>query len=115
MADFNWLPHHVELGPPQWNTLLTEMEGMRKKARLISSLPMKTWILFFRLLTKVERDLLLDHFNGQYGQTIPFNWTNIPSWIDTSASYYYVRYKSYKEELSGGTLWDVTVEFELAL
>ena len=115
MADFTFECHHCEVGTPAWNVLSTDMEGLRKKTRLVSSLPMKSWTLVFRLLTKDERDLILAHYNAQKGPLTPFNWTSIPNWVDTSVSYYYVRYKSYKEQLSAGTLWEVTVELELAL
>ncbi len=115
MADFDFVCHHCEPGTPSWNVLSTDMEGMRKKTRLVSSLAMKSWILVFRLLTKTERDLMLAHYNAQKGALTPFNWTSIPSWVDTSVSYYYVRYKSYKEQLIAATLWEITVELELSL
>jgi len=112
---FSYIPHHIEPGTPVWNVLMTDMEGMRKKTRLISSLPKKSWTLTFRLLTKVERDALLDHYNAQKGSLTPFHWTSIPTYIDTSVSYYNVRYVLYKEQLSAGTLWEVTVELEESL
>lgn len=115
MSDFAFDCHHITVNPPEWNVLLTDMEGMRKKTRLVSSLPKKSWILVFRLLTKDERDLILAHYNTQKGSLIPFYWTSIPSWVDTSVSYYYVRYTSYKETLSAGTLFELEITFEEAL
>lgn len=115
MADFAYECHHIEPGTPVWNVLMTDMEGMRKKTRLVSSLPKKSWTLTFRLLTKDERDLVLAHYNAQKGSLTPFHWTSIPSWVDTSVSYYNVRYISYKEQLSAGTLWEIEVQFEEAL
>lgn len=115
MADFAFACHHIEPGTPAWNVLTTDMEGMRKKRRLVSTLPIKSWALTFRLLTKVERDLMLAHYNSMKGTLTPFHWTSIPTWVDVTTSYYNVVYKSYKEQLSAGTLWEIVVEFEEAL
>lgn len=111
--DFSYEPHAVRPGTPQWNVLATDMEGMTKKTRLISTRSKMTWELEFRLQTKAERDLLLAHYNGQNGSLTPFNWTSVPSYID-STSTYYVRYVEYVETLIA-TLFNVVLKFEEAL
>jgi hypothetical protein len=113
MANFNFQCHSVVPATITWNVLLTEMEGMKKKSRLISTRSKQSWKLEFRLLLKAERDVLLAHYNGQKGSTIPFNWTSIPDYIDTAASYY-VRYIEYVETLTA-TLFNISIGFEEAL
>jgi hypothetical protein len=113
MADFTYICHSVVPATITWNTLLTEMEGMKKKSRLISTRSKQSWKLEFRLLTKAERDYILGHYNGQKGSTIPFNWTSVPDYIDTAASYY-VRYTEYVETLTA-ILFNISIGFEEAL
>lgn len=114
MADFAYNCHHIEPGTPNWNVLVTEMEGLRKKRRLVSTLPTRTWALTFRLQTLAERDALLAHYNAQKAGLTPFHWTSVPTYVATVA-YYNVAYKSYKESLVAGTLWEIVIELEESL
>jgi hypothetical protein len=74
---------------------------------------MKSWKMEFRLLTKIQRDAILAHYNGQKGSLTPFNWTSVPSYID-STSTYYVRYIEYSETLTA-TMFNISITVELAL
>lgn len=113
MADFTFECHHCEPGTPIYNVLSTEMEGVTEKSRLISTRPKKTWQIEIRLQTKAERDQVLAHYTGQSGTLIPFNWTTVPSYID-STSTYYVKYVEYSETLTA-TLFNITIKFKEAL
>jgi hypothetical protein len=115
MSNFTYNCHHITPGAPKYNNLKTEGEGMKRKTRLISSDPFLTWTLEFRLQTKAERDNILTHFNGQYGDTIPFYWTSVPTYI-SNASYYYVRYAAdgYSEEVIASSIFNITLKFESA-
>ncbi|MDY0313758.1 MAG: hypothetical protein RBR32_01645 [Bacteroidales bacterium] len=111
MADFAYVPHRVEPGTPQYNVLTTEMEGFKKKRRIVTTDPKRTWTLYFRGQSKTERDLLLAHYKGQYGQGTPFNWTSVPSYISDDSSYY-VAYESYSEVCIMNNIWEITIVFE---
>jgi hypothetical protein len=110
MPDFNFSIHHIEPGPPIFNVLSTDMEGYKKKTRLITTLPKRTWKVFMYLLTKAERDLVLAHYNSCYGGLTSFHWTSVPTYIDT-VSYYNVIYTGYKETLTA-TLFNIEIDFE---
>lgn len=115
MADFNFVSHKIEVGTPRYNVAKTKMVGMRKKARLLSSEPDRSWTLYIFGLTKSDRDLILAHYQGQNGNCIPFYWTSVPDYVDTAASYY-VTYAEdgYSERIVNG-IFEVTVKFELQL
>ena len=118
MADFTWIPHRVEPSPPKYNVEKTEMEGMSKKTRLVSSLPMRRWKLYFRIRTQAEYKALLDHYKGQNGDLTPFYWRTayIPAHINPdSEDYFYVRYSSFDADPIAWGVWDVSMEMEEAL
>lgn len=110
MADFAWEPHRVEPGVPEWNTVSSEMEGMRKKVRLKSTRPKMIWTLFFRGQSTAEKNAKLAHYNGQYKDLIPFNWTSVPSEIGTGP--YNVRYQALKIDHIMNEIWELEITFE---
>jgi hypothetical protein len=114
MSDFNFIPHHCSPKRKDYNVVSTDMEGMRIKTRLKSSLPMREWELEFRIQNKTERDALLSHYDSQYGTLTPFNWTSIPTYISSETSIY-VRYKIYSEELIVQNVWTIQIELMEAL
>jgi len=115
MSDFNFVPHKIEVGPPRYNVLSTKMVGMRKKRRVVSSEPERTWTLYFNGQTKAERDQILSHYNEQLGCGVPFYWNSVPDYVD-SASSYYVAYSEdgYSERIVTG-IFEIVVKFETQL
>jgi hypothetical protein len=114
MADFDFDPHHCVQTKKEYNVLKTDMEGMKIKTRLKSTLPLRQWELVFHLQSNTERNALLSHYDGQYGSLTPFNWTSIPEHISAESSIY-VRYVSYKEDVIATNCIEVSIEFEEAL
>lgn len=113
MADFTFSCHRCVPGTPGFNNLTTQMEGMRKKFRIKSSTPERSWSIEFHMQSLVERDLILAHFNSQYGiNGTPFYWTSLPSWIFAIETSLYVVYKSYKEEVVAADIFNITIEFD---
>jgi hypothetical protein len=117
MADFIWKPHRVEV-EKDWNVNTTEMVGMRKKTRLVSSLPIRRWSLFFRIQIQSEYESLLAHYDGQYGGTVPFYWMGsyIPDHINSAnETYFNVRYTSFRADPVAWGVWEIFITLEEVL
>lgn len=114
MADFNFSIHHCTQTKKQYNVLRTDMEGFKVKKRLKSTLPVRMWECELRLLSNTERNAILAHYDGQYGETIPFDWTSIPEHISSESSIS-VFYYSYEEEVIANNVYNIIIEFEESL
>ena len=112
--DFTYNAHEVEFGPPEYNVVTSEMEWMKEKTRLKSTLPKRTFTLKFKLQSSTEKDILLSHFNSCYGSYLSFNWTSIPSDLSSETSIE-VRYKSFSYERQGYNIFEVDIEFKEVL
>lgn len=112
--NFTWDSHRVEPIGPKYNVLVTEMEGMRKKTRLKSTKPARSWKLYFRVQNNTERTALKGHYDGQFGELTPFYWTSIPEHISDESSIY-VRYTSYEEDPIQFNTWEISMTFEEVL
>jgi hypothetical protein len=114
MADFTFTIHGCKPGPPVYNSLITDMEGWKVKARLKSTHPKRSWQIEIRGQTNDERDLIVAHYDGQGGNVTPFNWVVTPVFFsnDTPTTYY-VRYKefSYDNIPSLGNVWNFQISF----
>lgn len=110
MTDFAYEAHEVEFGAPEYNVVTSEMEWMRIKTRLKSTLPRRTFTLTFKLQSATEKNALLSHYNGQYGAYQSFNWTSIPDDLSSESSIE-VRYKSFDYERQGYNIFEVKIEF----
>ena len=112
-SDFNWNPHRVEPQAPVWNVARTQMQGTKVKTRLISTVPIRNWTLFFHVQTNAQREAFLAHYNGQCGDFMPFYWYSIPVHIlGTDVAPYWVRYKTYKETPTLFGIWEIEISFE---
>lgn len=111
MTDFDFPVHRMTPGPPKWNVLQTQMEGWTKKTRLKSTVPVREWTIEIRGRTNTERDLIIAHYNGQFGETTAFNWI-VPEFFGGET--YYVRYKtfSYENPEGLGNIWNFEIGFE---
>jgi len=115
MANFSFDIHRCTAKTPVWNNIATEMEGMKKKTRLKSTQPKRTWEIELRLQDGSETQNVLDHFNGQYGiNGTPFNWIQ-PDFFGGNT--YYVRYVGldYSNPEGLGTHWNFSIIFEESL
>lgn len=111
MADFNFSPHESKSGTPKFNTIITKMEGMKKKSRVKSDDPERTWIIKFNGYSDSEHQSILDHYNGQYGDGLPFNWTSVPDNINNGNDLY-VRYLSMEETKIFNNCWEIEITFQ---
>lgn len=112
MADFTFDFHRcTPREAPKYNVLKTQMEGWKVKTRLKSTDPVRWWEIEIRGRTNTERDLIIAHWDGQFGQTTPFNWVRPASWDGIT---YYVTYESMNYTNPPGffNVWDFVIIFK---
>ena len=111
MANFDFTAHEIDEGPPVYNTVITKMEGLRRKARVKSSEPDRTFKLKFNGQTDTEKNAIKAHYDSQYGDGDPFYWTTVPSDIDSGTNIY-VRYKSISFDKIMNNIHEISIEFQ---
>jgi hypothetical protein len=111
--EFNFNIHRCTAKTPVWNNVATEMEGMKKKRRLKSTLPKRAWEIEIRMRNAAERDEILAHFNANYGiNGETFLWRQMPSFYGTLEVYVcYIGFE-YSNPQGLGTHWDFNITFE---
>jgi len=113
MADFNisGISKAEPIGQPNYNTVKTKMEGMKIKARIKSPDPDQQYSIIYRGITDAEKETIMSHYNGQFGDAIPFYWRNVPSHINSGTDMY-VRYNSIETVRVFNNLWECTIVFD---
>jgi hypothetical protein len=114
MADFSFPIHRMSPGAPEYNVLQTDMEGWKRKSRLKSTHPRRTWDIEIRGRTNSEKDLIIAHWDGQAAGNLPFNWIVTPTFFSGGVpTTYYVRYKELKYENPEGmgNVWNFNISF----
>lgn len=110
MADFTFDIHRMTPEKPRYNVIQTKMEGWRVKRRLKSTVPQRRWAVEIRGRTNTERDAIIAHYNGEYGELTPFNWI-VPTFFGGDT--FYVTYEefSYSNPPGLGNIWDFSIVF----
>lgn len=114
MADFTFEIHSFTPEAPKYNVLSTKTEGWRVKRRLKSTDPQRRWSIEIRGRTTVEKDAIVDHFNGQKADLLPFNWVVTPAAFDvTGDGTYYVTYEEFQFDNAESVynIWDFSIIF----
>lgn len=95
-TDFDFPVHRLTEHTPEYNVVITEMEGMKEKRRLKSTAPVRKWTLEIRGRSVDEKNEILTHFNSVYGQLNTFTWIVPHPYDDSIGSSFIVRYDSIK-------------------
>ncbi len=109
---FTLVPEAVVTLEPEYNTVESQTESMKKEHYEISSTPVERYRLIFEALTDSERDTLLDHFKDQSGGYYAFSWQSVPNYIGSGAN---ITGRWVKGSLTMNPLnpyWKCSIEFE---
>ena len=71
---------------PEYHNVITQSESMKKDYQNISTTPTRKYKLNFKALTNTDRDVLLTHYDDQYGGYHSFSWQSVPSYIGGGAN-----------------------------
>jgi len=85
MADFTLMPTWVDPLEPEYNTIITQTESMKKEYLNLSANATEKFKLRYEGLSDANFKTLFDHYKGEYGGYAAFAWKNayIPSYIKT--------------------------------
>lgn len=83
---FSLTPQDAITLEPDYHNVITETESMKKDYQNISVTPVLKYKLIFKALTSANRDVLLAHYNDQYGGYHSFSWQSVPSYIGAGAN-----------------------------
>jgi|WetSurMetagenome_2_1015567.scaffolds.fasta_scaffold134164_2 hypothetical protein len=82
-SNFTTTPHQVIPEIPEYNTLVTQSEGMKKQFQSLSVTPIQRFRLIFKNLTNSVAMGIQNHYVSCYGGWDSFSWTTVPTYIDT--------------------------------
>lgn len=85
-ANFTLTPNEVIPLEPEYHTIITPSEAMKKEYLNISTTPIERYQLNFSKLSNTDKELLLTHFKDNSGGYYPFSWTSVPSYIGGGTS-----------------------------
>lgn len=83
---FTVKPNSVIELAPEYNTVISQTESMKKEYFQVAAAAVKKYKLEFKALTTTVRNTILDHFNDQSGGYYPFSWQTVPSYIGSGAN-----------------------------
>ena len=83
---FTLVPNEVITEEPEFHNIITPSESMKKEYMNISANSVDTYRLLFKALTNANRDILLTHYNDQYGGYHNFSWQSVPSYIGSGVN-----------------------------
>ncbi len=83
---FTLVPNEVITLEPEFNTVTTQSESMKKEYYEISANAVEQYRLNFKALTNANRDILLTHYKDQSGSYHNFSWQSVPSYIGAGAN-----------------------------
>ena len=115
MANFSYEPNYVHSPSPIPSIEADRSKNFTLRSYLTEQEFVRKYELHFGDVNLIKRNLLLAHYEGQYGPYSSFIWTNPPSYV--SASPITVRYDEessgmgYYEETPavGGNVFSVTI------
>ena len=84
--DFTIKPTIVIPEVPDFNTIITQSESMKKNYQSLSATSTQKWRLIFKAITNTVFVTIQAHYAARYGQYDNFLWTTVPSYIDTDMS-----------------------------
>lgn len=85
-SPFTLVANEVITLEPEYNNVITQAESMKKEYYNLSTNAIKRYRLNFKALTNANRDILLTHYNDQYGEYHNFSWQSVPSYIGSGAN-----------------------------
>lgn len=71
---------------PEYHNVITQSESVKKDYQNISTTPTRKYKVIFKPMTTANRDVLVNHFEAQYGGYHPFSWQSVPSYIGSGAN-----------------------------
>lgn len=82
-ANFTFVPEYVIPEVPDYNTIITQTESMKKNYLSLSANPVQRFKLIFKAISNDTYIDILAHYASCYGQYDNFSWTSVPAYIDT--------------------------------
>ena len=86
MANFTMNPNEVVESEPIYNNAITESDSQKKAFLNLSTDGVKRYTLTFDVLTTVQKDAFLTHWNGELGGYTEFTWTTVPAHVHAGAN-----------------------------
>lgn len=83
-ANFTFTPDYVIPEVPDFNTIITQSESMKKNYLSMNSTPVQRFKLIFKAIDNDDAIDIQAHYASCYGQYDNFSWTTVPSYIDTN-------------------------------
>ncbi|MFH1781012.1 MAG: hypothetical protein ABH835_00110 [Patescibacteria group bacterium] len=111
--NFTLVPDSVIPDEPEYNTVVTPSESMKKEYLAISSTPVEKFTLNFKVLPSSDMLGIRTHYKDQTGGYYPFNWKTVPSYI-ASPSSMKGRWVAGSMSLGivGDKYWSLSIKFE---
>lgn len=81
-ANFTLIPQLVIPEEPNFPTIITQSEGMKKQYQSLSNTPNLRYKLIFKNISDVNFWTIYNHYYSCYGPYDSFSWTSVPDWID---------------------------------
>ena len=118
MADFSYSPNYVHVHPPVPNVEVSPNKNFKQTVYKLDGNWIEKFTLHFGDNNLTDRDLLLAHFQGQFGPFTQFSWTNPPAYV-TGSPPLTVRYdiespgRGYEVETPavGGQIFTINLHF----
>ena len=82
-SNFTTVPTTVIPETPEYHTIITQTESMKKEYLSLSSNRTQKYKLLFKAITNAVFLTIQDHYDSCLGQYDNFSWTSVPSYIDT--------------------------------
>lgn len=111
---FNFEVHSISPHTPKYNVLQTDFEGWKRKTRLKSTDPIRSWTVEVRGRINSEMALILAHWNDNQGQLTNFQWNVLPVvWNAGYGTTFQVQYDSmeYDNPDNIANVWDFVIRF----
>ena len=81
-ANFTLIPHYVTPEEPDFTTIITQSEGMKKQYQSLTTTPTQRFKLYFKAISNADYWTIYNHYYSCYGPYDSFSWTSVPDWID---------------------------------
>ena len=83
-ANFTETPSYVIALAPDFNTIVTPADGMKKQYQSLDTVPVQQFKLIFNAITNEVFMDIQAHYASAFGQYDNFLWTSVPAYIDTT-------------------------------
>ncbi len=113
MAVFSGVPQYTYPQAPEFAVRTTRSKNFKVVRSILDDVPIKKFVLWFRVQTTAERNVLLAHYIGQYGAGQTFTWDSVPNFVDSGVNktVAYDEQDGYHEDPLVKGYWNVWLTF----